>query len=135
MSEPILTAATVIELHKACWCGQNADDVTEVEAVKHKFYYNKASIGENRERIHELLKELPEQFQQAKGGGWSFMNACMDCHDNQWADLHDTMELLFALGLAAGLVSMPLPREMWVGLPGGMPYFTILTEIPDDPVR
>ena len=47
-------------------------------------------------------------------------------HDGtQWTDLHRTMEQLFLLGLASGLVTELMPRELWGSLPGGMPYYAV----------
>lgn len=72
-----------------------------------------------------MLDKLPEQFHEATGGGWSFLNACNDRHGNQWTGLHQRMEQLFQLGIALGRVSYCLPREFWSAMPGGVPYIVV----------
>ncbi len=78
-----------------------------------------------RPAIEEMLSELPNEFQQSGGGGWSFLNACNDRHGNQWTDLHRTIEHLILLGIAIGKVKLQLPRAVWKALPGGVPYFVV----------
>lgn len=90
--------------------------------------FDPAKIEQNKTLIFKMLMELPTQFRQSDGGGWSFLQACMDRHDNQWTSFHRTMGFLFALGEAAGFVKPLLPRDMWQMLPGGMPYYVILDE-------
>lgn len=75
--------------------------------------------------IAELLAQLPVEFQRSGGGGWSFLNGCMDRAGGQWTGMHPTVDRLVMLGLAAGLVKFLLPRELWEALPGGVPYFVV----------
>jgi hypothetical protein len=95
-----------------------------------------------------MLAQLPSNFHRLGtqhvdgegGGGWSFLNACV-CTDPerpdlefeefpQWTGLHMVVNQLLTMGMALGLASMVLPRDLWVTLPGGMPYFVVndLTE-------
>lgn len=78
--------------------------------------------------IAALLDQLPSEFQKSGGGGWSFLNACMDRNGGQWTGMHQTMDKLFMLGIAAGMVCWLMPRDMWEVLPGGMPYVVVSTE-------
>jgi hypothetical protein len=100
-----------------------------VEGIVTKAAFSPQAIGEHRDDIAALLAELPEPFQESAGGGWSFLNACNDRHDRQWTSFQRTMEHLFMLGLAAGLVTLLLPRDMWGALPGGMPYYAVHKEV------
>ena len=75
--------------------------------------------------VSELLDQLPAEFHEKTGGGWSFLNACNNRDGQQWTGLHETMEKLVMLGLATGHVAFLMPRDMWSVLPGGMPYFVI----------
>lgn len=75
--------------------------------------------------IESMLAELPPEFSSTGGGGWSFLNACMDRNGNQWTGLHRTMDRLFMLGIAAGKARWLMPRELWPALPGGMPYVSV----------
>lgn len=76
--------------------------------------------------IAAMLSALPDEFQAGgASGGWSFLNACMTKDGEQWTGLHQTMDKLFMLGIAAGKARWLLPREMWSALPGGMPYVSV----------
>jgi hypothetical protein len=88
--------------------------------------FHKGRVEANRARIIGFLRELPPQFMETQGGGWSFLNACMDREDRQWTGLHSVVQTLFCLGGTLGLVVCLMPRELWSALPGGMPYFRIL---------
>lgn len=96
-----------------------------VEGIVNTFGFRPKSVAEQREVIREMLGELDDAFMVQKGGGWSFLNACDDRYGEQWTGLHRTMDWLFCLGRAAGFVDEVLPREMWVALPGGMPYYRV----------
>lgn len=75
--------------------------------------------------IESMLAHLPTEFQRTGGGGWSFLNACVDKDGWQWTGMHPTMDKLFMLGQAAGKAEWLLPRDMWSALPGGMPYIVV----------
>ena len=81
-------------------------------------------VAEKKEQIRAMLAELPDQFHAGKGGGWSFLNACMDREGAQWGE-HSNIDELLCLGQAAGLAEFLLPRDMWAMFPGGMPYFSV----------
>ena len=81
-------------------------------------------LASHRQEIHDLLNELPGTFMIEDGGGWSFLNACVDKNGRQWGE-HRNIEQLLLLGLASGYVTYCLPKETWHMLPGGMPYFTV----------
>jgi hypothetical protein len=100
-------------------------DAVVVEGVINKFVFDPKQLEKHKERITELLGELPVQFRRDSGGGWSFLNACMTKDNKQWTGLHLRMEQLFALGMAIGKVKFQFPRSMWKILPGGMPYVVL----------
>lgn len=83
-------------------------------------------VEKNKEKIRTFLKELPDTFHVDKGGGWSFLQACVDKDGVQWGE-HRSVEALMCLGLATGFVKLPLPKEVWSALPGGLPYFMVDT--------
>lgn len=126
-----LSAQAVEDTFIACL----AEDLTgdpeqciDVDCIVFTARFSKAAIAERRDAIHLMLLDLPVEFQQDQGGGMSFLNACQDRDDNQWTGLHRTMGFLFGLGMAAGWVACPFPREMWPILPGGMPYYIVTSE-------
>ena len=81
-------------------------------------------IEKNAEIIKELLDQLPENFNERTGSGWSFLNACVDKDENQWGE-HQNVEELLLLGLGSGYVEYCIAREFWNIMPGGMPYFVV----------
>ena len=60
-----------------------------------------------------MLAQLPAEFGERAGGGWSFLNSCQRMDGTLWTGLHSIMEALLVLGLAIGLVEWLLPREHW----------------------
>lgn len=129
MDKPILTAKTVENLFNECLAKDKTEDNnTKVIGITHTFLFDNNKIEQNKDAITELLLELPTEFRENSGGGYSFLMACNDKNGNQWTDMQFTMEKLFALGLASGKVQELLPRAMWKILPGGVPYYIILNE-------
>lgn len=122
-----LTSQAVDDLMRRClwFAGTQSDGMINVEGIKANYAFSTSRIAEHADEIGALLAELPDEFHADKGGGWSFLNACNDRHDNQWTGLHSQMEKLFALGIAAGKARWSLPRELWSACRGEMPYVTV----------
>ena len=121
-----LTAGDVAKVFEICAADDGKPLPFDEEMLATAF--DPQAIQANRCRIAQMLGELPMQFRADVGGGWSFLNACLDRHGNQWTDLHSTMAKLFGLGVAAGLADFVFPPLLWSSLPGGMPYFVIADE-------
>lgn len=118
-----LTASAVRALGEACMSLHLGEAPLVVKGIVQAFQFSPATIAEQKDNISALLAELPRQFRADEGGGWSFLQACMRQDGSQWGE-HPDMELLFALGEAAGLCrTFPIAPEH---LPGGVPYYTIL---------
>lgn len=98
------------------------------EGVVNTFGFHRERLESHRAEVREMLLDLDEAFLKSKGGGWSFLNACVDREGRQWTGLHLAQEQLMTLGIGLGLVQVPLPRELWSVLPGGVPYFVVLDE-------
>lgn len=96
-----------------------------VEGITQKFGFHPGRLREHGPEIAAMLLELPDTFMKTKGGGWSFLNACMNKNGEQWTAFHPKVQELFCLGLALDICSYTLPREMWKVLPGGMPYLVV----------
>ena len=105
--------------------GEDTSQHVKAEGIVRNVGFHPERLESHRAEIVAMLDELPEQFHEKSGGGWSFLNACNDKHGNQWTSLHQTMEQLFQLGIGIGKVKSLMPREMWGGLPGGMPYYVV----------
>lgn len=121
-----LTAENVTKCFEDCLAGEERSDITVVEGIMRQYGFNNKALKKNEKDIYDMLCELPENFKMEVGGGWSFLQACVDKYGNQWTGLHAVMEQLFSLGLAIGKVKCLLPREMWGILPGGVPYYAVL---------
>jgi hypothetical protein len=104
--------------------GKPNREFTAVEGLVHKVGFHPDRIISHKDEIITLLNELNDNFHQGKGGGWSFLNACVDKNDNQWGEQMN-VEQLVMLGIAIKRVQYAMPREMWSMFPGGVPFFTI----------
>ena len=102
------------------------ENAVKVEGIVRAFAFDSAKLKEHTESIFDMLRELPKEFMQNSGGGYSFLMACNDKDGNQWTGLHERMEQLFALGIGIEKVKCLLPRELWQALPGGVPYYVVL---------
>ena len=130
-TEVLINARRVEEV--LCDCLYQEEEIKEpgvppegailVEGIVRKYGFHPDRLENHRVEVVEWLKALPDEFRDS-GGGWSFLNACMDRNGNLWGE-HPSMEALVCLGIGLGLVEFGLPRESWTVLPGGVPYFTI----------
>lgn len=99
-------------------------DAIKVEGIMNTFMFDPKRVAGNREKINDMLDQLPDEFHLGKGGGMSFLQACMDRDGNHWGE-HINMDELFVIGQAIGRVKYLLPREVWSALPGSMPYLVV----------
>lgn len=128
MSERILTSEAVSKLFAECLFKEEEDKTNFIaaEGITVKVGFHPGRIQENKEKIKELLMELPEEFMEdGESGGMSFLAACEDKNGHQWTGLHSIMQELFLLGIASGQAKELLPRDLWVSLPGGVPYYSV----------
>lgn len=112
-----------------------ADRIGPIDMIVSAVFLNKKPLQDHAEQIMAMLLELPDEFRESGGGGWSFLNACNDRHGNLWTGEHRVMGMLVALGLGLGVVKYLVPRDLWPALPGGMPYFVVKDRTPLDPTR
>ena len=118
----------VNEIFMDCLLRKDEEDTgnyVEVEGIMNNVRFHPDRLESHKSEIKAILDELPEQFRESGGGGWSFLSACYDKHGNQWTGLHSIIEQLFLLGIGIDKVKCLFPREMWSALPGGMPYYSI----------
>ena len=133
-----LTVENLRKVVRACLFGESETvggvvppaNAVIVEGVMLKMGFDPDRLKDQEQNIRSLLDQLPDKFKVDSGGGWTFLNACQTKDGVQWGE-HGDIDQLVCLGLATGMVSFCLPREMWVALPGGMPYFAVdLRETP-----
>jgi hypothetical protein len=72
--------------------GRLPEDHVRVDGIVNHFAFHPGRVAEHADEVAALLAELPDEFKKSAGGGWSFLNACMDRHGQQWTGLHRTME-------------------------------------------
>lgn len=104
--------------------GGQPEHVVEGDGIIRKFGFHPERLEGHREDVRGMLMELSDDFMATKGGGMSFLNMPMDKDGHQWGEQVNAGDLC-ALGTALGLVSFPLPREMWEVLPGNVPYVMV----------
>ena len=124
-----LTSKNVNDVFLRCLYDNKEEDVENaiiVDGVIGKFGFNPINLIENTVNISKMLDCLPDNFKETSGGGWSFLNACIDKDGVQWTGEHRTVEKIVCLGIATGKAKYLLPKDMWNALPGGMPYFVVL---------
>ncbi len=90
-----------------------------------KFGFNPERLNKRKDDIKSMLSQLPDEFMQGKGDGWSFLNACTRKDGTQWTGSHRIVDILFVLGQAIGCAKITLDRSLWMLLPGGVPYFIV----------
>lgn len=129
-----LTADNVHETFMKCLFknGEPHEGYVEARGVTLHIGFHPERLEENRQKILSMLDGLPDNFKEGKGGGWSFLNACNDKNNIQWADMHQTMDELVCLGIAIKAVEFQMPREMWGMFPGGMPYFSVSVPVAEE---
>ncbi len=122
-----LTCQNVEKVFLSCLFKEGEDTTNRIEAdaIVHRVGFHPERLKAATPEIREMLLELPDEFMQSKGGGMSFLNACMTRDGDQWGE-HRNMGQLFALGTACGAAKCLMPREMWNMLPGGMPYYAVM---------
>ncbi len=123
-----LTIDNLMEVTMGCLYPKGEADLEaaiQVQGVVLSFGVDPIRLEKHKQDIIDMLSQLPETFHEKTGGGWSFLQACMDNKGNQWASHHKDMDNLVCLGLAIEKVSFNMPRDMWSAFPGGMPYFVV----------
>jgi len=122
-----LTSERVTEIFLDCLYREDEDTSNHIKAegITTNVGFHPERLEGHRAEVEAMLMELPDQFLLSKGGGWSFLNACMDRNDIQWGG-HENMQQLILLGIGLNKVRFCMPRSMWSVLPGGMPYFVVL---------
>jgi len=104
--------------------GKEIDGIIPVKGVVGGFAFIKTKLEAKREDVRSMLADLPDDFHEDKGGGMSFLNACMTRDGEHWGEQPTVSELL-CLGMGLGIAKILMPREMWDVLPGGVPYFSV----------
>jgi hypothetical protein len=123
-----LNPEKVTEIFLDCLLEELPEDISTVKIVDGitiKIGFKPEKLKEHEEAIVDFLNQLPSNFHEKEGGGYSFLGACNNRNEEMWTGEHKVMQELFCLGMAIGRVKYCMPREAWGALPGGMPYLVI----------
>lgn len=99
-----------------------------VEGIVNKYAFHPQRLESARQKVVDMIGQLPAQFLREGGGGWTFLNLCQRADGEQWTGLHLTMESLTCLAIGMKMATFVVPRALWSMFPGGMPYvvFSVL---------
>lgn len=127
-AEPVLTVDAVMEIWNACVAapGDPEDDQVRIDGASMDGRFSRTRLLNHRMRLRTMLVELPDNFLQSGGGGWTMLNGCVDRHQRFWTSDQRTVDRLVILGIGAGVANWTLERNLWDLLPSGMPYFQVL---------
>lgn len=98
------------------------DETNPVEGFVHTYGLSAAKVSNHRAEIIGMLEQLPTEFFDNGGGGWTALNLCQTADGDLWTGMQMVTEQLFCLAKALGLASCLMPKDMWDMFPGGMPY-------------
>jgi hypothetical protein len=121
-----LTSENVTRILKDCLF-KEGEETTEYKQGQGYFLnigFHPERLEDYRVDIEDMINQLPDQFHEKTGGGWSFLNACQTKDGKQWGE-HRSIDELLCLGLALGKLVYLTERKLWSSFPGGMPYFMI----------
>lgn len=126
LREPMqLTSSNVERIFRESMA-ESTHKTPHIRGVLIDFYFKPSEVASHREDIISMLSVLPDEFYCGRGGGWTFLNLCIDRTGRQWTDSHQICDTLVCLGLAIGVVDFTFKqRELWQCFPGCMPYLTI----------
>lgn len=99
------------------------ETAVKVEGIVNHYAFHPERVAAAKPAIDALLSELPDNFHQTKGGGWTFLNACQDKNGELWGQ-HQDIERLICLGIAVGSASWMM-KDMMDVLPGNVPYLEV----------
>jgi hypothetical protein len=101
--------------------GEDTTNHVPVQGITVNVGLHPGRLEEIKPQVKELLEQLPQEFHKGHGGGTTFMSMPALADGSMWGEQRDAQELLL-MGLATGYLTYCLPREMWMVLPGGVPY-------------
>jgi len=129
MMDPLIDSKRLNEIFKRCLyqdptLTELPEDAIIVRGLTITACFDPKNLPPFENEIHNYLDQLPAPFYRDTGGGWSFLNMCVDKNEMLWGQ-HRAIQELVILGIALYRVSYLLPRDLWEGLPGGVPYVAV----------
>lgn len=97
-----------------------------VDGVSGPQAFRKDILETHRTNVKMMLAELPPKY--FTSGGATFNDLWDHSDGTRWTGTLSVMDMLLMLGLALGYVQYILPRDLWVTLPGRLPWLSINLE-------
>lgn len=97
---------------------------TEAKGIMLHVGFHPQRLEEQRSQVVEWLSQLPDNFKDSLGGGWTFLHFHTLANGEQWTSFHKVCDELITLGIGLKLCSVLL-REVSSELPGGVPYIIV----------
>lgn len=124
-----LTAGRVRQMLHYCLheSGEEMKDPVVATAFTTEFHFHRERITEKADDIIKMLLETSDDVMESKteGLGGSIIKMSYLKDGYQWGGPRST-EALFAMGLAIGWTKIPLPPELTMVGPNGLPHVVIL---------
>lgn len=103
------------------------DEYIVAEGITLSVGFHPKRIESHADEIHDILMNLPTEFHENSGGGYSFIYMVMDRGHEHWCGQKTAQELML-LGIASGWLSVLVPKDLWEAFPGGVPYVVVTNE-------
>ena len=100
------------------------NEFTEARGVLGHVGFHPNRLEEQRAQVQAWLAQLPDNFKDGLGGGWSFLQMCQTADGEHWTGLPKVCDELVMMGIGLNLCSV-IMREVAEALPGGVPYILI----------
>lgn len=82
--------------------GEDTSGHVKAEGITCNVGFHPERLEGHRAEVSAMLVELPDTFRRSSGGGWSFLNACVDREGNQWTGDHHRMMQARSCGRCSG---------------------------------
>jgi len=122
--EPLINSEEVTAMFKDCLfrdaeVNPPPTDFVKTNGIAVNIEFHPTRLDSHKRRIGEIVGNLSKEF--VEGGGWTFLNMCLDKNGNQWTSFHKVQDqlLCLAVGTNQGKILM---AEMASVMPGGVPY-------------
>lgn len=118
-----LTAERVREMFLSCLFkeGEEQSGAVIVPGLTIRVWFHPQRLEEQREKLVQMIDQLPQEFLLDVGGGWSFLELALRKDGCHWAE-HKTMQEFLLMCIGLKMAGYLLPRDIWPSLPGGVPY-------------
>ncbi len=118
-----LSSERVNELYTAClineedfFMGELMCDFAVGEGIGGLSFFSVERLDEYREDINQCIMMMP-----GLNRGNSCVKLLKDKNDDKWTDDIEDLDKLIKLGVALGVLYLPVPREEWHNMPKGLP--------------